>query len=104
MDEYKGFFAALFDLSFTEFVTTKLIKLLFIIAILASGLGALFLLVPAIMYGSGASTILYLVIAPVVFLVSVLLSRIWLELVIVIFRIAENTTKIANQNKSEPVS
>ena len=37
----KGFFGALFDLSFSSFVTTKIIKVLYVIAIVIAGIAAL---------------------------------------------------------------
>ena len=39
-----------------------------------------------------------LVLAPIAFLVGTILARIWLETLIVLFRIAENTTKIAGKD------
>jgi len=41
MESAKGFFEALFDFSFTSFVTSKLVKLLYALAIVAAALGAL---------------------------------------------------------------
>jgi len=41
-----------------------------------------------------------LILSPVVFVLYVLLARIWLEVVIVLFRIAENTGRMAEQCKS----
>lgn len=94
--EYKGFFASLFDLSFTEFVTTKVIKLIFIIAIIASGIGALLLLIGGISSGV-AEALLAIILAPIAFFVYVLLARIWLEVIIVLFRIADNTGRLVEQ-------
>jgi hypothetical protein len=102
MSEYKGFFGALFDLSFSEFVTTKLIKLIFMIAIACSALCALFIIIYGFGFGGGTIAFLSLILAPVVFFVNVLLSRIWLELIIVVFRIAENTSEIARAGRTTP--
>jgi len=43
-----------------------------------------------------AGLLTLLVIAPIIFFINIIFSRLWLELVIVIFRIAENTGKLAN--------
>ena len=101
MGEQKGFFGSLFDLSFSEFVTTKIIKFLFILAIIGSGIGALGVVITGFASNSGAIGILFLLLSPVVFIIFVLLSRVWLELVIVVFRIAENTTQLVRQKKPE---
>ena len=99
--EGKGFFGSLFDLSFTEFITTRIIKLLFILAIIGSGLGALGIVVTASRAG-GAAIALGIILAPIVFFLYVLCARIWLELIIVIFRIAENTGRLVEQGKQAP--
>jgi hypothetical protein len=41
--EEKGFFASLFDLSFTEFVTTRLVPVLFVLSIVVAAIYTLFL-------------------------------------------------------------
>lgn len=100
MNGKKGFFEALFDLSFTEFVTTKVIKLLFILAIIASAIGCIVLIVTGFS-SRGASGIITLLLSPIIFILYVLIARIWLELVVVIFRIAENTGKMVEQGKGK---
>ncbi len=86
----KGFFGSLFDLTFEAFVTIRIIKVLYIIAILASGLFAIGVLVSLIQQG-GFLVVVAFIAAPIAFFGAVLLSRIYLEIVIVLFRIAENT-------------
>lgn len=93
----KGFLGSLFDLSFTQFITTRVIKVLFILAIIFSALAALFMIVSG--FAGGALTgIVLLIVSPILFLVYVILARVWLELIIVIFRIAENTGRMAGQS------
>jgi hypothetical protein len=98
----KGFFGRLFDLSFNEFITTKIIKVLYVIAMVASAFGGL-----AVMFGMFASKTFFgvvggLIAGPVLFLVYVILARVWMEVVIVLFRIAENTAKLANPGGTTP--
>ena len=100
--EEKGFFGRLFDLSFNEFITTKIIKVLYIIAMIASAFGGL-----AVMFGMFATKSFFgfvggLIAGPVLFLVYVILARVWMEVVIVLFRIAENTAKIADRGGDQP--
>lgn len=42
--EQKGFFGSLFDFSFTSLITSKLISVLYILAIICIGIYALFLI------------------------------------------------------------
>jgi len=99
-----GFLQSLFDLSFTEFVTTKIIKLLFVLGVAVCGLGAVMVFFSGLAMKSFFGVLVAFIGAPLAFLVYVLLLRIWLELVIVIFRIAENTTQIAAQGRQNSAS
>jgi uncharacterized membrane protein len=96
----KGFFGSLFDISFTEFITTRIIKVLFVLAIIGSGIAAVALLVSGIA-GGGAGAFASIILSPLLFLLSVVLARIWLEVIIVLFRIAENTGKLVEQSKDK---
>jgi hypothetical protein len=97
--EVKGFFASLFDFSFTSFVTTKLIKFLYVLGILLAALGGLFLIITAfsqgVLPGLGA-----LIIAPLFLLLGIMYLRVILEVLIVIFRISENTAEIARRGRT----
>jgi len=95
----KGFFGALFDLSFQELITTKMIKLLYIIGIVIAGLSAATLLVSGLW--QGGSGLVALIVAPLTFFLGVISLRIWLELVMVVFKIADNTEILAKKKSSE---
>lgn len=90
----------LFDLSFSEFVTTRVIKLLFLLGVVFAGLGTLVIIVSGFSAGIGRGLI-SLIISPLVFLLYVLGARIWCEMIIVIFRIAENTSRMVGQQRAE---
>jgi len=97
--EEKGFIGRIFDLSFDEYVTTKVIKFVFVLGIIGAGavtLGFLF-------GGFGASFgkgLLCLVVSPFLFLLLVLAARIWCEMTIVLFKIADSTSRIAGEKDS----
>lgn len=97
----KSLLGMLFDLSFSEFVTTRIIKFLFIIGVAFAGLITFFMIIAGFSGGAGRG-ILALIVAPFLFLLYVLGVRIWCEIVIVVFRIAENTSRMVEQNKSLP--
>ncbi len=85
--EPKNWINSLFDMSFSAFITTRVIKVIFIIGMVFAGLGVL-----ALIGGGFASGfmrgLLMLVLSPVIFLIYVLFVRIWCEMIIVVFRIA----------------
>jgi hypothetical protein len=89
----KGFFASLFDLSFREFITPRIIKLLFVLAIIISAIVAFVLFIGGIAQG-GATIFLALIGAPLLFLLYVIMARVWLELIMVMFHIADNIDKL----------
>lgn len=99
MSEKKGFFGSLFDLSFSEFVTTRIIKFLFVLAIIGAALLTLAMVAGGFL-DSEERGIMMLVLSPFVFFLYVLISRIYLELIIVLFRIAENTGRLVKQNET----
>lgn len=86
-EEGKGFLASLFDLSMTEMITPKIIRVIFIIGLLGLLVSAVFGLVTAIMSGEVVAIILALIAVVVGFFVAVILLRIYLEIVVVFFRI-----------------
>ncbi len=89
-----GFFSGLFDFSFSTFITPRIVSILYLLAIIGAGIGALFILIggfsQGFMTGIGA-----LILAPLVFFLYVLFSRVGLEALIVAFKTAENTRKTA---------
>lgn len=89
----------LFDLSFSEFVTTRIIKFLFILGIISAAIWALVAVVGGFREGVGKG-LLWLVLSPVIFLFLVFVSRVWCELIIVVFRIAENTSRLVEQGRT----
>ncbi len=88
----------LFDLSFTEFVTTRIIKILFIFGVVIAAIGTIALIIGGFSGGFGKG-LLFLILSPIVFFLYVILARMWCELVIVVFRIAENTGRLVDQGK-----
>ena len=85
----KGFFASLFDVSFTSFITTKIIKVVYIIILVVISLAALVFVGAAFSQSSAAGVITLLIFAPLAWLLYVIYARIALEVIIQIFRITE---------------
>jgi hypothetical protein len=98
--ENKGLLGSLFDLSFSEFVTTRVIKVLFILGLIGAGIGSLMFIWAGFSAGF-LKGVLFLILSPLVFLLWTLGARIWCELIIVAFRIAENTSRLVELRKAE---
>ncbi len=95
-----NFFKSLFDMSFDEFITTKIIKILYIISIIGSGIIGLMIILSGFATNSGAMGVFFLILGPVVAFINIIVSRVWLELIMVIFKIAENTNIIARKKET----
>jgi hypothetical protein len=90
----KGFFAALFDFSFTSYVTPTIIRVIFGLVIVVSALVALFVAIAAFTDNIVLGFFVLVIVAPLLFLVYVILYRVLLEVVMAVFTIAENTTAL----------
>lgn len=95
MNEQKNFIGSIFDFSFSSFITTKIIKFLYGTSMVISAIIAVSLIVIAF----GSSTIIgiitFFIIAPIIFILIIVIARIYLELMIVLFTISDNINKIA---------
>ncbi|HET7684367.1 MAG TPA: DUF4282 domain-containing protein [Marmoricola sp.] len=84
-----GFFKALFDFSFTTFITPKVVKVVYVLATALLALGWLVFLIGAFADSAGAG-IAVLLIGPVVLLVYLALIRMTLEFYLAIVRMSED--------------
>jgi hypothetical protein len=87
------------DMKFDRFLTLWLVKALWGCALV---FGALWL-VGGIIYGIAENEIAMAFYTPLGVVIALVLLRIWLELVMVLFRIADNTAAIARQTKAPNV-
>ncbi len=101
MEQEKSFFQALFDFSFSSYVTPKIIKFVYALSIAGAGLFLLMMLSAGLLArGMGpAEGLIVLVVAPLAAFLIVLYSRIMLELVMVLFKISEDTHAISDTKK-----
>jgi hypothetical protein len=96
----RGFFASLFDFSFTSMVTPKIIKVLYVLFTLWTALVALVILVIGFRSGGMAGGLVVLIVVePIVILLMLGIYRVILEAFMVVFRIYEETVKIREYNE-----
>jgi hypothetical protein len=88
MPDEKNFFAGLFDFSFHHSLLRRLVKLLYVIAILSGGVTVVACVVLG-MQQSPAQGLINLVGGIVALFVGILVTRLLLELSLVILRIAD---------------
>jgi hypothetical protein len=98
------FFSALFDLSFSDFITTKLVRVLYVLLLVVIALALVFGVISGLvtMFSRGGflAGLVTIVFAPIGAVIYTILARMWMEIIIVVFRIAENTTTIAKHLQS----
>jgi Domain of unknown function (DUF4282) len=88
MPDDKNFFAGLFDFSFSVSLLRRLVKLLYVIALLGGGIAVVVNVVLG-MQVSPAQGLINLVTGIVALFVGILVTRLLLELALLIARIAE---------------
>lgn len=105
----RGFFSALFDLSFRTFITRRLASVFYLVGLIAIGIGFIVYFVSGIL--GGASLMFYnpaggitavvatLVIVPVLTFLAIILLRFIIEGVVALIAIAENTERTAEQTR-----
>lgn len=94
----------LVDFSFRRYFSPKIMKSLYPLSILFAGLIAVFLVVAGFKISIWFGIFALLIAAPLVFYLMTFSSRIFLETILVIFRIAENTNNISATNIGLPAA
>lgn len=90
----QGFFAKLFDFSFRSFITPTIISIIYGI-VLALLIVATILSIFLGFRAGAAAGVIILILSPIIFLIYLTFARMWLEVVVVLFRIAQDVGEIA---------
>lgn len=93
----KSFLGSLFDFGFDSLITPKIISIIYGIAMFFIALGTL-AMVLGVFSESFLAGIGMLVISPIIFLLWLIFARVYCEVIIALFKIAENTSAL----KSKP--
>jgi hypothetical protein len=97
----RGFWGSLFDLSFTSFVTVKVVKFLFVLGIICVVIGAIYVMVSAgNIPGLQTPTAVIVIAVPILAFLYILLIRIYLEILTVTFRGVEYLRELVEQGRS----
>lgn len=92
--EAKGLLRSLFDFGFTSLITTKIIRFVYALLVVLYTLVALALFVTALASGSATGVLFALFVVPLGYLVYLILIRIWMEFLVVVFRIGDDIRAI----------
>jgi hypothetical protein len=95
----RGVIASLFDLTFTSLVATKLVRLLYLLAMIWIGLTAAFYILVAFHFSPGAGLVVLFIFAPIGSLFALGCIRIALELCIALFQIMANSHELVGQGR-----
>ncbi len=94
----KGFLGSLFDFSFTSFVTTRIIPVVYGLLI-AAGVPVMPWIISLTLQDDVLLGFLCIIATPLVFLLYVVVARVYCEAIIVLFKIAENTSIMAGRQE-----
>ena len=94
----RGFFESLMDTRFNSLITPKLIRVLYIISIALLTIGMVVVIISgfADKVGSG---VLALIFAPLGALLYLIVIRLWLELIVVAFKIRDAAEEVAGNTR-----
>jgi hypothetical protein len=94
-----GFLSALFDFSFTSFVTTKIIKVLYVLILIMTSLTALVFTIGAFKTNSTFGFLTLVIGDPLFIIVVMAFWRLILEGFIVVFRVAEDIRELRDRGE-----
>ncbi len=90
----KGFFASLFDYSFSSYITPRIIRVLYVLATVLVALWTLFIVLVAFKASSALGVIALLIGGPIYFVLAMIGARVGLEFLSAFFRIHEHVQAI----------
>ena len=94
----KGFLSALFDFGFTSFVTTRIVKVLYVLILIMVCISALVYTIIAFRISSGFGLLTLLIGDPLFIIIVMALWRVILESFVVRFRIAEDVRALRERD------
>lgn len=108
-DVSRGFFSALFDLSFRTFITRRLASVFYFVGLIAIGIGFIVYFAGGIInaisvmwlnVGAGVTGLIAtIIVVPVLTFLSIILLRFVIEAVVALIAIAENTERAAQHTR-----
>lgn len=82
----RGFISSLFDFSFSEFITPKIVSVLYMIGVISAGISTIAMIFFSF-FRDGTTGLFAILLSPLLFFLYVIVLRLWLEIIIVLFKI-----------------
>ena len=92
--EAKGLLKSLFDFQFTSLITVKIIRVVYALIVVLYSIGALFVFIASLTRGGASGFFTAFILVPLGYLVYLILTRIWMEILIVVFRMGDDVRAI----------
>lgn len=96
----RGFFEALFDIKFEHLITPKLVRFFYALSIIVLAIGVIGTIIAAAQVNE-TTAVIFLFLAPLTALVYLIMIRLWLELIVVAFKIRDGVERVA-ENTERP--
>lgn len=97
------FYKALLDFNFSQFITMKVVKPLYILWLVFIGLGVLFSLVFSVM-GGLMGIVMWLIFTPIWATFNLIMARIWMEALVLLFDINDRVEAMSAGQQRPPVN
>jgi hypothetical protein len=94
----KGFFKSLMDTRFDHLITPKMVRFLYIVAMIVLTAGVIVAIIVAFTNDAGTG-LLTLFLAPIGGLIYLIIARLYLELIVVAFKIREAAEEVASNTR-----
>ncbi len=92
--EAKGLLKSLFDFQFTSLITVKIIRFVYALIVVLYSIGALFVFIASLSRGGAGGILTAFILVPLGYLLYLILTRIWMEILIVVFRMGDDVRAI----------
>lgn len=93
----RNFFAKLFDFSFSSYITPSIVKVVYILIMIAIVIGWLGISISAFTESAGLGLVMLLIVGPIVALLYLVLARITLEFYTAVIRISEDVSDLKHR-------
>lgn len=97
--EAKGLLKSLFDFQFTSLITVKIIRVVYALIVILYSIGAVFVFIASLTRGGASGFLTAFILVPLGYVVYLILTRIWMEILIVVFRMGDDVRAIRERGE-----
>ena len=97
-DATPGFIRSLFDFKFESYVTTRILRVLYVLVTVLYSLGALVAFLLLVLRGGTVGVLGAVIVVPLAYIIYLATARVFFEVLMVVFRIGEDVHVIARKH------